>query len=280
MGLLLPHKSTVRVWPDMVTVSINRDTEKTGGGKRGQITCFSRESRYRLFRLLHTLRFTKFSFVTLTYGSSFPNSAVIAKAHLKAFRRATERRFGRIPGIWRMEIQSRGAIHFHILYLDPPFIPVQDWCAIWDNARKAPMDERYGNSLDLKANAVTEVGGTVGKYLGKYIAKEDARSVGTLPDNPGRIWGRWNISETPPVVFEISAYEKARLDRLLLAPDNQAGWHPQDKDAYTVFGGTMGREDLKEKVLWECGMLLNYTRKVKGVSVRFDACNLVEKSLH
>lgn len=279
MGLLLPHKSTVTIYPDMVTVSINRDTEHKGGGKRDAIHCFSRESRYRLFRLLHTLRFETFSFVTLTYGNSFPGSANIAKTHLKAFRRATERRYGRISGIWRMELQQRGAIHFHILYLDPPFIPVQDWCRVWDDARHAPMEERYGNSLDLKANAIPEMGGIVGKYLGKYIAKEDARSLESFSDNPGRIWGRWNIPETPPVVLEISPLEKTRLDKLLLPADDAPCWHPSNKDAYTIFGGTMGKEDLKDKVLWELGLLLGYTRKVERPKMPFVTWKPVENEL-
>lgn len=264
MGLLLSHKSTVRIYPDMVTVSENRDRSHGGGGKRNEIEGFSRGSRYRLFRLLHSLRFSTVSFVTLTYGQTFPTNGRIAKIHLKAFRRATERRWGNLSAIWRMEFQRRGAPHFHILYLDAPWIPVEDWCLVWDRSRHAPNGERSRNSLDLKINRETKGSDVVGKYLGKYIAKPTQENDSEEKEKWGRVWGKWNIEEPKPLEVELYPFEVEKLYPLLFPPGGPQHWEPENRESYTVFGSTMGKEDFGTDVLWRVKSLLSYTRKPEG----------------
>lgn len=274
MGLLLTHKRTVvRVFSDMVTVSEEKEGGK-GGGKRGEIATFSRQSRYRLFRLLHTLRFRTFSFVTLTYGNTFPEDPRQAKVHLKAFRRATERRWGAIRAIWRMEFQERQAPHFHIIYLDPPFIPVQDWNILWDKCRKSPVSERFGNSLDLTVPKGNSAARLIGKYVAKYIAKVDERGVATLPGNPGRMWGRWNIEDEQPETFTLSSLEAFRLAKVLIPGEETLGWHPFDQKNYTVFGGNMGTNAYQKEIEGILAGIFTRTRPVKRDKVTYVTSNL------
>lgn len=263
MGLLLPHKrTTVSIFPDMVSVSVNQKNH-TGGGKRDVISSFSPESRYRLFRLLHSIRFDRVSFVTLTYGATFPPSGRIAKVDLKAYRRSFERRYGKVPAVWRMEFQRREAVHFHLMYFDPPFIPIADWNDLWDSARHAPSAERFGNSVDLRWNSERQDSRRIGYYIAKYVGKTDDRSSDEVYKDCGRIWGKWNIEEPEPITLEVSQLEADRLSKLLLYPQEADGRTPFDRERYTVFGAQMGSDAFGTSILEEIRLLFKYTRRVE-----------------
>lgn len=275
MGLLLPHKSTVSVFPDMVSVAIQRDNSNRSRGKRNEIKTFSKESRYRLFRLIHSIRFTRISFVTLTYGKTYPGTGILAKKDLKAFRRATERRWGTFRVIWRMEYQKRGAPHFHLLCFDAPFIPIQDWCSVWDKARHAPAGEIFGNSLDCKINAEAKGADVVSKYLGKYVAKPAYPDPTDARSDQGRIWGKWNIEESKPLQFELYPMEAEQLARMLLEERSEGEWRPSDHDCYTLFGSKMGTDEFGQTILNLLQNLLTKTRRVEGRKVTIDTSILV-----
>jgi len=91
-----------------------------GGGTRGRITAFSPASRRRLIRLFARLEMAKIrtSFLTLTFHQS--PSTIEAKAALKRFLMRLRRKYADVAGVWRMELQERGAIHFHLLIIHAP----------------------------------------------------------------------------------------------------------------------------------------------------------------
>ena len=66
--------------------------------------------------------------MTLTYPIEFPGARE-AKEHLKTYCQRLERVFKladkRIAIVWRMELQQRGAVHFHLLLFIPDGVPVQ-----------------------------------------------------------------------------------------------------------------------------------------------------------
>lgn len=266
MGLLLAHKSTCKIYPDMVVVSENFTHKQTGGGRRNEIHGFSKQSRYRLFRLLHSIRFERVSFVTLTYGNTFPLTGRSAKADLRRFRRSTNRRYGTLRAIWKLEYQKRGAPHFHLMVFDPPFIPVQDWCAVWDDARRCPQEERHGNSLDLKVDNKALPSRALGKYVGKYISKPDRGETEELHRNTGRIWGKWDVIEQAPIEVELYSFEADRLTKLLLPDPDSGGWQPKNRRSYSVFGPQFGSEGFAQDIVWKIQMLLLATRRVEGVN--------------
>ena len=92
-----------------------------GGSKRGSITTFSSQSRNRFCERMGQLAVGLSSdssterdfFVTLTYGKSYPDG-MTAKIHLANFRKRLRRHFPDAFGIWIVELQKRGAPHFHL----------------------------------------------------------------------------------------------------------------------------------------------------------------------
>lgn len=249
MGLLLPHKRTVTVYPDMVSFSENVNRNGGNNGKRGKITIFSAESRYRLFRLFHGLQFKRWTFCTLTYGATFPDDPRVCKVHLKAYRRAFERRYGKIPGVWRMELQERGAYHFHILYLDPPFIPIREWNDLWDRCSCRLDEEKFGNSVDIEIGWRQADSDVVSKYLGKYIGKQDDRLTDGEETSCGRWWGKWNIEEPEPIKVELYPADAIKLARSILPSPESGEWMPSSIDNFTYFGKSMGTDKFRDKVM-------------------------------
>ena len=225
----------------MFSVSLLGEGEHKGGGKRGDIQVFSVGSRYRLFRLLHQLTFTKVTFMTLTYPEEFPTNPRVYKTHLKEFHRKFEIKTPGVSGVWRLEFQERGAPHFHIMFLD--WQPGDDgevawmWkstCHTWDMAHEL---------LGVNVRIITDnrQQALIAFYLAKYIAKIDEREVKYDARKPGRWWGKWNIVEPEPTVREISDREAERLVSVALdARVGHQNWRPFDSSLCTVFGNSMG----------------------------------------
>ena len=87
-----------------------------GGGKRGRIKGFSRQSRRRLMCTIGAIRRDAKlpNFVTLTYPDTFP-TVERAKRDIDIFFKRLERQFPQVGYIWKLEPQQRGAPHYHLL---------------------------------------------------------------------------------------------------------------------------------------------------------------------
>lgn len=250
MGLLLPHKSTISIYPDMVTVRPTNPNPKGGGGKRKQIEGFSEESRYRLFRMLHELTFERVTFITLTYPAEFPTEPRVYKAHLKEYRRRFERLYGPVRAVWRLEFQKRGAPHYHLMYLDAPFIPAADLSELWSNVTGSNDPNHRKIGVDVKLVTSRNEGALVASYLAKYVGKPTLEGANNGNNKVGRWWGRWNIEESHPVEIEVGSGTASNLVAQLLGPDAGGGkWRPVDISACTVFGDSMGCDKYREHVL-------------------------------
>jgi len=172
--------------------------------KRNVITDFSAQSRGRLFELFNSLKLNRrATFVTLTYPTSAVNQ-IDAKRHLRAFFKRINRMFNnrKISGIWRMEFQERGAIHFHVILFGLPFIHKTTVSALW-----AQVTQTY--------HPFTRIEGVSGhKKLTNYIAKYVGKVNGDTDDGfnsltylsayqfqqgekIGRVWGYLNKKELP-----------------------------------------------------------------------------------
>jgi len=237
------------VWNDMLSVSGISEGDRLGGGDRGEIKIFSGASRYRLFRELHQLRFETVTFLTLTYPAIFPTDVRKAKANLKEFRRRFENVYGKIQAVWRLEFQERGAPHFHIMYLDCPFLDLPEllytWKSIvhsWDMAH-----ELLGVDIKLIVNNKEQK--LIASYLGKYIAKVDERTQKDARKNVGRWWGKWNIEDPQPYECIITDRQAERIvDFVLAARMGSQEWQPIDPSLCTVFGSSMGGSKFGEFV--------------------------------
>lgn len=249
MGLLLAHKRKISVYPDMVSISQGEDVEQKGGGRRKEIQVFSADSRFRLFRLLHRLEFDKVTFCTLTYPAVFPTEKAVYKANLKEYRRRFEDRFGRVPAVWRLEFQARGAPHYHIMYLDAPYVDIHDWCYLWsDVIHTYDMAHRLVG-VDVKLVTSGKESKLVAFYLAKYVAKIDKRDPNCIKIKPGRWWGKWNITEAHPIQIELFDYQAEIITAALLEGRTGQTWRPADYSLCSVLGETMGTNTFQKSAV-------------------------------
>lgn len=195
---------------------------------RGEITDFTAGSRGRLFDLFHKLEWRKNAiFITLTY-ETLEYTCAEAKSHLRSFFKRIERRVGKenMVWIWRMEFQERGAVHFHIICPELPFIAKEKIQAMWGDITGTVrpftrIEMIYSNKKLMN-------------YVSKYVAKVNPPEISggfNLPtylaayqhkhgDNIGRVWGvenRKNLNYAPLEEIELPFYYKRFMQFRLLA---------------------------------------------------------------
>jgi hypothetical protein len=171
---------------------------RRGRGTRDRVRGFSRTSRRNLLRRLACINRTAFKgfrgrmiFVTLTYPRKYPEDPELCKRHLKALRKRLQREFEPFAAIWRLGIQKRGALHFHLLlFVGPSFGPVDElrrfisssWYEVTGKVSEGHL--RAGTRVEAvkKWKQVTS-------YVERYMAKPEEFPQGL---QTGRIWGVWN----------------------------------------------------------------------------------------
>lgn len=190
--------------------------------KRSTITDFSSASRGRLFDLFNQLETGKrATFITLTYPTIFV-TAETAKAHLRAFIKRINRKFAAVDvtGVWRMEFQERGAIHFHLVLFKLPFIHKETIAAIWAQVTHTYRPFTRIEGIDSPKKLIN--------YVSKYVGKVNPSSLdgfnsltylsayqSTHGEKIGRSWGYFNKSELPfaPLVVLELAFNYAKFMR-------------------------------------------------------------------
>jgi len=170
---------------------------------RGKIRGFSHASRRRILATVHTIDQSRITsnprFITLTYPATYSGDFVVWKRHLDVFLKRLRRKIPSSFTLWKLEFQSRGAPHFHLINIST--LPLPDnfdlkafrlWVSrIW---------YLIVNSNDIKhLHAGTNVQfidswPTVTRYVSKYIAKTQANS---LTSYTGRFWGISNRKYMP-----------------------------------------------------------------------------------
>lgn len=158
---------------------------------RGRITTFSRASRRRLLNLVNSVNRERAplpTLVTLTYPSTWPKSPRVWKKQLDNFRSRLVRRYGKVPAVWRLEYQRRGAPHFHLLVfveleMDDliPFVS-RSWYEVVGSG-----DERH-LAAGTRCERVRSWRGAV-SYAAKYLGEPERLQLDQEP--PGRVWGVW-----------------------------------------------------------------------------------------
>jgi len=87
--------------------------------------------------------------LTLTFRDGSREQALGAiRRFLKAFRKV----YGRFKVFWWAELQRRGAVHYHVLVVDAPFIPDRGLASLWPHGYVAArwFDGHRGFSYALK----------------------------------------------------------------------------------------------------------------------------------
>lgn len=177
--------------------------------KRGKIDGLSPRS---LSNLIWTGANTSTQFgsmLTLTYGKEHPVNGVVLKGHLNKFITYHRRMTGdKYSYLWVMEFQARGAPHFHLLTTiatantsEARRAMAASWCkAVLGKGDRdySDISTRDRKSLRREMMAVHEhpssmmdlwsEGGAI-RYICKYAAKLNQKTVPQNFRNAGRFWG-------------------------------------------------------------------------------------------
>src|ERR687897_1462648 len=182
-------------------------SRRHSGGIRDRVRGFSRESRRNLLRRLASINRAAFKAfkgrlisITLTYPHEYPEDPEVCKNHLKALRRRLQRKCGDFAAFWRLGIQKRGALHFHLLlFVGPSFGPIGElrrfisssWHEVTGKVSEGHL--RTGTRVEAvkKWKEATS-------YAERYMAKPEEFPEGL---ETGRIWGIWN-KELLPIRWE------------------------------------------------------------------------------
>lgn len=176
---------------------------------RGDVEEFSHESRKRLLRkfaCLQTFNLHKATFVTLTYHHGHESDTRKAIKDFMTFLQYLRDTTPGVNYIWRLEMQKRGAPHFHLILFFP---------AALKNIELGPLSRRLSKSWNRIADPTSKAHKKYGckveevhssrkcfAYLSKYIAKESAEVQDVYR---GRRWGHsTNMDFSPLYDIDIS----------------------------------------------------------------------------
>jgi hypothetical protein len=138
-------------------------------------------------------------FVTTTYRED--PGPVAAKRDLDALAKRMRRRFGSLIGVWKLEFQRRGVVHFHFLawvpYTGPgSLIGARRW--FW-GAWEGVTGTRQRVDVDYLRVPATKAGAYFAGYSAKG-SKEYQHEVPAGWEWVGRWWGRWGPAPSWEVV--------------------------------------------------------------------------------
>lgn len=237
------HDWRLRDWSDQRAVDRREaelearlETLRNGGElpeeqeSQREIIGWSRRSRARMVRALCELDYGPLAeqdglpaMLTLTYPGDWitvaPNGKA-AKKHLSAFRLRFRRAWGRdLVAVWKLELQRRGAPHYHILFAVPQGVAKngmtwKQWASwAWADvvAHPDPIErmnhEGAGVNTSIAEGLRMSDPRRAAVYFtkhGAYAAKEYQHNV---PDEwaqpgqgPGRFWGYWGLQRVRAVV--------------------------------------------------------------------------------
>lgn len=253
-----------------VTVRRNLPAPPPTDATRGTVTEFSRKSRKRLLDLFNRISFSAndTKFLTLTF-SGLPTFQE-AKAALRRFFERLRRKYERASAVWRMELQDRGSIHFHVVTFGMPYFPQDALQRVWTECTEEMLSIVHIEKVETHDKLIN--------YVAKYVAKADAPPGTTSLDKqpylhakdlgaPGRWWGKHNADALPMAELKEITFDSIQMHRYLrwtmrslsrgYAAGNQFGaslWH---EDAYKILKAAHELDDLMpdrpefERIRWQ-----------------------------
>jgi len=193
-----------------------------GGGLRGQVHGFTRQSRKRFMDFLNmivTLALASGLFVTLTYPDVFPERPRRWKRDIDVFLKRAKRRYPRSVWVWRLEWKTRlsgqnvgkVAPHFHLLALGIPRLSLRWLAQAWyETVGSGDLRHLENGTHAQRIGSRRGVLWYAAKYIGKIA--EDVE-----PGWTGRVWGvvGRDLLEVVLVRVELSWAQFYRLRRVL-----------------------------------------------------------------
>lgn len=159
--------------------------ERFGGkrGKRGKITTFSGSSKSRFMKAIISVNRLPDFFMTLTFPATFPDVKTAHAKFLRVFLQFLKRKG--MFFLWRLELQKRGAPHYHILCYSAfegfESVARKKWVDMmqkWneENGSKSKSSVIKKRSCDIEKLSVTDDADAIKKvflYVAKYCTKVD-----------------------------------------------------------------------------------------------------------
>lgn len=192
----------IEVQGDLLEIRLKSefDLEHRGGGRRGKVKGFSRQSRNRMIFFMARLQTSKIraSFLTLTFHE-FCCPKCAQKA-LKRFLMRLRRAFPGVSGLWRKEYQKTGRPHFHLMLFGLPFVPQSKLQEVWTDCT--------GEDRSIVHIKLASGKRSIMSYISKYMSKAvDGAELSSLEDSTyqhmprdsctGRLWGWLNKANLP-----------------------------------------------------------------------------------
>lgn len=202
--------AVIDAWRGGSLIRVQRERElrtggpKGGGGRRGSVTQFTHASRRRLLRTIARLdRAVLPLFATLTYPGEYNQAPAAWKRDLKVWADRLRRRFPGAAFVWRLELQGRGAPHFHLLLYGIPSLDggVKEWLSSSWYEVVGSNDERHlraGTNIQ-PIRSHRGVMAYSGKELGKVT---QAHLEDTYEQGVGRWWGASHRAHLPWAAVE------------------------------------------------------------------------------
>lgn len=238
-GSVEHEKACLSIWPGASLVKVSHEKwiiPQVGGGPRGQVSLFSRQSKKRLMNLLGTIeRNEKPLFCTLTYPATFPISSGVWKTHLDKFWKRMIRKFPGASTIWKLEPQKRGAPHYHLLVWGVERLAMKKFisAAWYESVGSGDLKHLHAGTQVEDVQTWRGVMSYASKYMGKIFDMPMMADLGW--DNPGRFWGIRGRENLPEVEsLDYSGLKEREVWALFRLMRKHAGFKGRSYKSLTV----------------------------------------------
>jgi hypothetical protein len=253
-----PNKASVTIYRNMIKVKqFHVQPPHLAGVNRGQCKyVFGGKPRKRMLEAFNAWRIPKTTifFLHLTYPSEFPLDWRVWKHDLDKWKRRLLRRFPTAQGIWKLELQRRGAPHYHMLIAFDEFVSIEDMREWNDKAWAdiAHRNDQYHGEFACRVEFCFSVRHAM-NYAAKYCTKpgdvpvfedDDELVEGLFPATMGRHWGKVGKVDCSRFEDDSIYAEEISYFRVNLAAEikkrGAKGWyallHPKTRGSFTIFG--------------------------------------------
>lgn len=238
---------TVGAQDVMITSTLRGGREQVGGGARGKITDWSKQSRGRCEKHIRNVPEGAIkAFLTLTYPNDYTNDGKRIKRDLSAMIKRLKR-MGVKDGIWFLEFQKRGAPHFHCFLSQWPRggsdSVAKAWYEVVGSGDEKHLQWHTGDLSGRPCLEYMRVPHAASYYASKYAVKAEQKVVPDVYQNVGRFWGYWgDLKPIYQTYYSRGSESCARAVRMI------AAWK------FERFGGVVGAD------------LVLYTATLRGCS--------------
>jgi hypothetical protein len=195
-GRVLGQESTHTHWLSRVERFALRG-QRSGGGKRGKVSTFSKSSRLRMLSMFHRLDYHAYEgnvlFLTTTYNDS--SAVQLTPKRLKrdvdTFGKRFLRAYPNASLVWRVELAKRktgwlrglNLPHVHYVVLGVPHVNIQAVRDAWSDVIGASTSVR----VNVRAiEEVTQLKYYVSKYSAKHQPTSPSRGAPIFTAHPSR----------------------------------------------------------------------------------------------